>query len=159
MSDQRQQPPLTIRPAVSRRLLLYLLVVHVGALVVLATLPVHWAPRLLLGLLVAASLVYSVWAQVLHRAPWSIVEAVWSDTGWTLTTRGGQTDRARLSSSSYVGVGLVILIFRCGPVRRRSVLLLSDCIDAELLRRVRARLRISGARQARGLTGRADAAL
>ena len=77
MSDQRQQPPLTIRPAASRRLLLYLLIVHVSALVVLAMLPVHWAPRLLLGLLVAASVVYSVWAQVLHRAPWSIVEAVW----------------------------------------------------------------------------------
>lgn len=159
MSDQRQQPPLTIRPAASRRLLLYLLIVHVSALVVLAMLPVHWAPRLLLGLLVAASLVYSVWAQVLHRAPWSIVEAVWSDTGWTLTTRGGRTDQARLSSSSYVGVGLVILNLRCGRLRRGSLVLVSDSVDADQLRRLRARLRISGARPASGLTGRADAAI
>jgi toxin CptA len=159
MSDHRQRPPMAIRPVASRRLLGYVLLVHGSALAVVAVLPAHWAPRLALGLLVMASLVYGVWAQVLRRAPWSVVEAVWNDSGWTLSTRAGRSEQARLLPSSYVGVGLVILNLRCGRFRRRSLVLASDSVDADQLRRLRARLRIAGVRPANGMPGRADAAI
>ena len=158
MTDHRKRPPLTIRPAASRRLLAYLAMVHGSALAVLSAVPMHWGPRLVLAALVAVSLFYSVWARVLNRAPWSIVEAVWSDSGWTLTTRSGRSHQARLLPSSYIGVGLVILNLRCGRFRRCALLLASDAIDADQLRRLRARLRISGTLAANGSKGAPDVA-
>lgn len=114
------------------------------ALLTLLPLPLAWAWKALIALPVIASLAHALWAVVLSRAPWSVVGALWSETGWTLTTASGRVLRATLSPSTYVGVRIVILRFRTGLLRRRSLLLTADNIDPEQLRRLRARLRLAG---------------
>jgi toxin CptA len=157
MGEHQRQAPLTIRPGISRRLLLYVLLTHGVALAVLVPLPLGWITRGLLAALVLLSLGYSLWAHVLLRAPWSVAEAVWSEAGWTITTASGQSYDARLLSSTYVGVGLVILNLRAGLLRRPSVVLTPDSIDPEQLRRLRARLRLSAATAARARPNQAGA--
>ena len=146
MSDHRRRPPLSIRPLVSRRLLLFVGIVHASALAVLLPLPLHWAIKSTILVLILASLGYIVWVRVLMRAPWSVVEATWAETGWRLTTASGQTRDARLSGSTYVGVGLVILNLRSGWARHCSLVLTADNTDPDQLRRLRARLRLVGSK-------------
>lgn len=145
MSDHRHRPPLSIRPARSARLLIYVCIVHASALVVLLPLPPHAAIKSALAVLTLSSLGYVVWARILNRAPWSIIDATWAETGWRLTTAAGRTHDARLCASTYVGVGLVILNLRSSWFRRHSLVLTPDSIDADQLRRLRARLRLVGA--------------
>jgi len=95
-------------------------------------------------LLILLALVWLLWAQVLGRAPWSIREAVWDQQGWRLLLVDGRVRDARLAPSSYVGVSLVILNLRIGRLGRRSLVLTPDRIDADLLRRLRVRLRLEG---------------
>lgn len=132
----------------SRRLLLFVLVGHAAAVFVLLPLPLHWGGKLALCVLILASLGYTLWARILNLAPWSIVETTWTDIGWHLTTAAGRTFDARLCSSTYVGVDLVILNLRVGRLARRSLVLTVDNVDPDRLRRLRARLRLSGSAHA-----------
>lgn len=143
MSNRRHRPPLILRPARSNRLLVFVCVVHASALLTLLPLPLTLAAKSALVLLILASVGYLVWSRILSAAPWSIVEAIWTETGWRLSTVAGQTIEARLCASTYVGVGLVILNLRLGPLRFRSLVFTTDNIDPEQLRRLRARLRLS----------------
>jgi hypothetical protein len=52
--------------------------------------------------------------------------------------------QARLSPSSFVATGLVVLNFRHGRWRACSLVLLPDALDPHLLRRLRVRLRLAG---------------
>ncbi|KAA6183804.1 hypothetical protein F2Q65_14725 [Thiohalocapsa marina] len=149
MSDHRLKPPLRLRLALSRRLLGYVLLVHGMALAVLWLLPPEasslvWPMRLGVGALVLGSLGFSLWCHVLHRAPWSVVEVAHDDEGWVLTRADGGLEQARLLPSTYVGVGLVVLNFRVGRFRRRSVVLTEGAVSSEALRQVRVRLRTGG---------------
>jgi toxin CptA len=143
MSDHHRQPPLTIRPVASMRLLVFVSVIHAAALAVLFPLPLPWWLTLGLAALVVGDLAYVVWARVLGRAPWSIVQATWNDNGWTLITNNGPSQQLRLAASTYVGVDLVIVNLRAGLLRRRSLVLTPDNIDPDQLRRLRARLRLA----------------
>ncbi len=142
MSDHHHQAPLTIRPVVSLRLLAFVIAIHAAAFAVVFPLPMHWGLKLALSTLILGSLAYVVWARILSRAPWSIVQATWSDTGWTVTTADGRTQQLRLAPSTYVGVDLVVVNLAAGMFRRRSLILTPDTIDPEQLRRLRARLRL-----------------
>jgi len=135
---------------VSRRLLLFVGIVHAAALAVLLPLPLPWAIKSTVVMLILVSLGYVTWVRILMRAPWSIVEATWAETGWRLTTASGQTRDARLSGSTYVGVGLVILNLSSGWVRHCSLVLTPDNLDPDQLRQLRARLRLVGAKGADG---------
>jgi toxin CptA len=150
MSDHHHQAPLVIRPVVSRRLLAFMLVIHAAAFAVVLPLPMHWGLKLALSMLILGSLAYVVWARILLRAPWSIVQATWSDTGWTVTTADGRTQQPRLAPSTYVGVDLVVVNLAAGMFRRRSLILTPDTIDPEQLRRLRARLRLGSSRASSG---------
>lgn len=141
MSDHRRQLPLTLRPTLSLRLLVFVLVTHVAALVVVLPLPLHWGLKTALAALMLLSLAYLLWAQILRRAPWSIVQATWTEAGWTVITADGRTRQLRLATSTYIGVDLVVLDFARGLFRRWSLVLTPDNIGPEQLRRVRARLR------------------
>lgn len=124
------------------RLLACMLAIHAVALAVVPPLPMHWGVKLALSTLILGSLAYVVWARILSRAPWSVVQATWSDTGWTVTTANGGTQQLRLAPSTYVGVDLVVVNLVAGLFRRRSLILTPDNIDPEQLRRLRARLRL-----------------
>jgi hypothetical protein len=143
MSGQRSLPPLRIAPRPSRRLLAFVLLTHAAALAVLVPLP---APALWLRLLLAApiglSLAYVVWAQVLRRAPWSVVAVDWNETGWQATFANGRTHEVRLASSTYVGIHLVILHLRVRWYWQPTLLLSADAVPTDDLRRLRVLLRL-----------------
>jgi toxin CptA len=135
---------LEVTPRPSVRLGVYLCAVHGAALAVLPPLPLPAAPRVALALVLIGSLAYSLWAQVLRRVPWSVVGATWGSRGIEARLRSGRSRSMRLSGSSYIGFGLVILNLRDGPLHRRTLVLTADSIDSDVLRRLRVRLRLIG---------------
>jgi toxin CptA len=88
-------------------------------------------------------------------------EAVWRPDGtWTLTLASGRELEARLLTSTFVSPALVLLSFRCHRARRCSLVLFADALESELLRRLRVRLRLSGAGTSRdSARGAADGSL
>ena len=143
MSSHRDRPPLLVEPRFSRRLAAYVVLTHLAAGAAVLALPGAWR---LLVLGVGASLVYQLYASVLRRAPWSIRSALWQPDGiWHITLVSGTELEATLSPSTFVGVPLVVLNLRLGPMRYRALPLFSDALDADQHRRLRQRLRIEGA--------------
>lgn len=145
MSSHRKAPPLLIEPRFSRRLATFVLVTHAAAGVAALALPGAWR---VLVLLVAASLAYQLYVQVLRRAPWSIHSVLWqSDGSWRISLVSGEEQEADLSPSTFVSVPLIVLDLRLGRLRHRALALFSDALDPEQLRRLRQRLRIEGPRR------------
>jgi hypothetical protein len=104
-----------------------------------------WYWRAALAAMVLAGLLYAVVAQVLLLAPWVVREATWRPDGvWILTLVSGEQVEARLQPSSFVSPILILLNFRCRRWRSCSLVLPPDCLDPDLLRRLRARLRLEG---------------
>jgi toxin CptA len=142
VSSHRDRPPLLIEPKRSPRLAAYVVLSHVAAGAAILALPGDW--RLLI-LAVGASLGYLLYVQVLRRAPWSIRSVLWQPDGiWRITLVSGTELEATLSPSTFVGVSLVVLNLRLGPMRYRALPLFSDALDADQHRRLRQRLRIEG---------------
>lgn len=151
MSKREEQPPLRIRPGSSRILALFLLAAHGAALAVVFAIPLDWYWRIWLAAAVLGGLVYSLAARVLFLVPWACREATWrSDGTWILVLVSGGQIEPRLLPSSYVTQRLLVLNFRCGRWRSRSMVLLSDALDSDLLRRLRVRLRLRGAKGGSG---------
>ena len=142
MSSHRDRPPLLIEPRFSRRLAAYVALTHLAAGATVLALPGAWR---LLVLAVGASLVYQLYASVLRRAPWSIRSVLWQPDGiWRITLVSGTELEATLSPSTFVGVSLVVLNLRLGPMRYRALPLFSHALDPDQHRRLRQRLRIEG---------------
>ena len=136
--------PLVLQPRPSVRLGTWVLGSHLAALGTTLALPLDWFWRLGLGVVLLASLGFTLWARVLGRAPWSIHTAVWGDSGWVLLRNDRRVLTARLAPSSFIGLHLVVLNLRCEGLRRATLVLSADAIDADLLRRLRVRLRLTG---------------
>lgn len=149
MTVHRSLPPLRIQPRTSRWLLTVVLLYHAAALAVLLALsvPSGWI-RLGLGVVILLSLAYTLWAQVLRRAPWSVVTVDWNGLGWQATFGNGRSHEVRLAGSTYVGVRLVILHIQVRWFWRPTLLLSADAVPADQLRRLRVLLRL-------GMAGRA----
>ncbi len=136
--------PLVIRPRASRRLLLWLVAVHAAATGCALPLPLPAGGGALLVIAIGLSLGWQLWVRIFALAPWSIRAAVWSERGWVLELGDGRVRSARLGDDTWVGQDLVVLRFR--DRRRSRVLAVSaDAVEADLLRRLRARLRLIGA--------------
>lgn len=143
MTTHRSNPPLHLVPRFSRRLLALVLVSHGAALAAALALPGPWR---LTALAIVSSAGYQLWVHVLRRAPWSIASATWAPDGaWSLQLRSGDEIDAQLSPATFVSLPLVVVNFRVGVWRRFALPLFSDAIDADTLRRLRARLRLEGA--------------
>ncbi len=136
--------PLRLQPGRSPRLTAFLLLVHCLALAVLTavSLPLWAWVGLVLALMV--SLIHGYALHIARGSPWAITRAVWDELGlWRLTLASGQTLEAQLLPDSFVTLPLVVLNFRAGPWwRRRSLVLSSDAMDTELLRKLRVRLKL-----------------
>jgi hypothetical protein len=151
MSRHRELPPLRVRPGVSLRLAAYLSAVHALALAAVLLLPLGGAPRAALAAAVLAGLAAGLAGPVLHRTPWTLREALWQADGtWSLKLASGRTLEGKLLPSTYVGQWLVLLAFRCGRVRTCCLPLLADNLDADVLRRLRVRLRLAAERRSPG---------
>ncbi len=133
---------LIVRPGLSRWLLGFWSLAHLGAILVILVLPIPGFHRLWL---LACVVGYAGWIAVIHiwrRAPWSIMEAIRTREGWELVLATGEPVRARLLHSSFIGQRLMVLEFAVGRWRRLSLPLASDSLDGELMRRLRADLRM-----------------
>jgi len=142
----RQRPPLRVRPRTSRRLAVFLLTIHFAALAVVFALPLNGYLRTGLAASVLVALAYSVGVHILYLVSSAVREATWGSDGvWTLTLASGEQIEARLLPSTYVTGNLLVLNFRRARWWSRSLVLLPDSLDATLLRRLRARVRLAGA--------------
>lgn len=144
MSKHRERPPLTIRPGASRRLAFFLLVVHGAVLAVAFAIPLDWYWRVVLVAVLLSGFLYALGVHFLYLVPWAVREATWGADGtWILTLVSGERVDARLLPSTYVTASLLVLNFRCGRWQYRALVMLPDALDANLLRRLRARLRLA----------------
>lgn len=134
--------PLRIEAGFSRRLAAYLLIVHGAGLAVLPALPLAWYLQLALALGVTVSLT-DAWAVHVRRSASRAVHFAELDSegAWTLYLVDGRKLAARLLASSFVHPALILLNFRTGRFLRRHLVLAADAADADLLRRLRVRLR------------------
>ncbi len=145
MTGSIERPALVIRPGVSRRLALLVLVVHGLTLATVPFLPLALAGRAGLALALLSGCALSLGGAVWHRWPWSLREVVWwPDGAWSLIQGDGRERDGRLLGSTYVSPALVVLNFRCGRWRTASLVLLADNLEPDLLRRLRVRLRLEG---------------
>lgn len=132
---------LFLRPRRSRQLLVYLVLVHLGALVVVVALPMSWVARLILLGLVLAHAGLSLAAHWWRCTSWSILGARVGSDGWRVTRRSGEEEPARLLASTFVGQRLIVLNFALDGWRRLSLPLVGCSLDETLMRRLRVVLR------------------
>lgn len=128
-----------LRP--SLRALQWLLLLHAGAVALsFAAAPPKWA-----ALGIAALLLVSWLRLRRHPAfgygPQALVRlSAGADGRWTIETAAGQRETATLLDSSVVWPTLLVLGFREDNGRTRHRLVVGDELDADALRRLRARL-------------------
>ncbi len=141
MSSQKYVIPLRINPGFSLRLAIFLMLVHLGGILMLLNLPWQWWQIVLMSSVTLISLIYSLGRHVLQTHQRSISEINWTSDGrWLLTTRSGNSFQARLSANSFLHPQLVVLNFIHGRWKRQSVVLFRDALDQESFRRLRVRL-------------------
>ena len=130
------------RPSVRALTLLFVLHVAILALLVLSL-------RAGFALALMACAVAWSWLRlrrhpVFGYGPRALTRLIWhADGRWTIHDAGGARE-AELHGSSIVLPGLMVLNFRIRGVGRRSRALLGDEVEAQALRRLRARLRAGG---------------
>jgi toxin CptA len=133
---------LRISPARSRGLAGFVVGSHLLTLAVPLLLPLSFLAQAALSLLVCFSLWHYWHAHVVGDHGRSIKTAEW-DGGddWVLFTAQGEKSLASLLGSSYVQPWLVVLNFSSERFGRCRLVILPDAMDADLLRRLRVRLR------------------
>lgn len=134
--------PLILEPRASVRLLGFLLVVHGLALGAAIGSDVSWYSCLGIAILIGASWIYHWRRHVSRRHRHSILRIEWLPEGeWVLLLASGRRCGADLLDSSIVLPWLLLLHFRCEGGSRVHAVLPGDALDADLARRLRARLR------------------
>lgn len=144
MSSDSFDATIDLAPRASLRALTLLLLLHgsVGMLLLLAQ-----PPAALMWLGVAA--VALSWLRLRRHAafgfgPRSLTRLTWHAGGdWTLHDAAGKSYDAKLEGNSLVLPGLLVLNFHLADGARRSRALLGDELEPELLKRLRARLKLT----------------
>ncbi len=138
-----------MRLGASRQLTLVLGALHLGAI------PCGFAndlPLAIQGLVALCVLLAGLRCIALHgwrRANRAIVLLVWDRRGqWRLGQRDGRMLDVRLEHGGYAHAKLLVLPFRTQSGQRLRVLIVPDMVDADRLRRLRARLRCEPPRDA-----------
>lgn len=147
MSLNYSEAPIELKPRPSAWLAWILAGFHaLVAIVVLIAVPFKPAAAALV-LLTTLSWFRSHRLHIRHEGRRAVRRLVWqADGSWLLEDTGRQMHAAQLLPSSYLHPRLVLLNFRLEDSgRRRNVLLLTDSLDPECLRRLRVRLRVEAA--------------
>ncbi|MCF6210104.1 MAG: hypothetical protein L3J88_00475 [Gammaproteobacteria bacterium] len=143
MSSPKYATPLVLEPRPSRWLLSLILFSHGGAIAVLLALDEWpWPVRLLLVVVVLASLWFTVGGLGWRRSPTRIQRLIWqTENEWRLELCNGEMLTARLRPSSYMHPWLVVLNLRVeGQWLPCSLVLARDSLDVTTFRRLRVRL-------------------
>ncbi len=142
-------PSLRLTPKRSTLLLSFILIAHLSASAVLLFLPLEFWWQLTILLLITVSLVQAARIHLFRSNAVAINSAEWNSEGeWMLHTANGNELAAQLQVSSYVQPWLIVLNFSISRFQRRSLILLPDAVDPDLLRRLRVRLKLLGAADA-----------
>ena len=116
---------------------IYLLCVHLLALVAVWLLPLDWYLQLLILVLLGFSYRYSRRQQAMRY------QLLWREYGWLV--RSDDTEYgAQLLASSMVTAWLTVLSFRLETGQSLSLLILPDSLSPDQYRRLRVRLKVSG---------------
>ena len=136
--------PPTVRPQSSPQLAVFVAVVHLAGAVAVMLSPIPNPIRLIMGAAIAGSLGYALLVHCWRIAPWAIREARQTPEGdWVIDqVSGAQISSVRLLASGCMGQRLLILNFRTGRfLVTRTLILTTDSVDPDVLRRLRASLK------------------
>jgi toxin CptA len=148
MSSPPFDATIDLAPQPSLRALSYLFWVHTGVLVLALVVLRPGPPMAALAVAVAASWFWTRRHPALGFGKRALTRLTWhAEGGWTLHDAGGAKVEAELSGSSLVHDSLLVLNFRLKDGSRRTRALLGDEVSGELLRRLRARLRMARIRE------------
>jgi toxin CptA len=145
MLSPKYAAPLYLNRYPSHTLVVYLAAIYGGTLALLPWLALPWGLMVFLNIAIFTGFYFSLHNQALLSSPRAIVQITWdSQSVWLLHQRNGIEYVGKLLSGYFVGPRLVVLSFVVGIWwRRKNVVLLSDNVDSEALRRLRVRLRIA----------------
>ena len=141
---------IAIEPHPSRRLGFFVSGIHSVTLLMLILLQLRFGSLPFVWLVIPVLFSwYRSWHRLVSlRDRLALVRVELSPRGeWTLIDRRGKVMPAQLLGSSFVTTWLLTLNFSLGGLRRRSMILLADSADPDLLRRLRVRLRMEGINQ------------
>ncbi|MGD8594008.1 MAG: hypothetical protein PVF82_14345 [Gammaproteobacteria bacterium] len=156
MSSRRFEPPLHIELAPSKRLLILLLLIYIGAALLTVFIQVAWGIKITLLALLLASLTVNLyksgWIDALpwrppHPLRWQFFPLLtWqADNDWQISTRTGEDVLAQLLPTSTCHPSFVALNLQTEQDnwldRYISVVIFADAVDEEVFRQLRVRLR------------------
>ncbi|MDP1681654.1 MAG: hypothetical protein Q8L39_07750 [Burkholderiales bacterium] len=123
----------------SRQLAAGLALEHLAAAGCVAIVPLPFWLKILLSVILAASLIQSLTREAWRMWPSSIVELQCEREGGVLIkTRSGKEFEVRVLGSSFVTSYLTIVLLKPNASRRvRTVLILPDALEPELFRQLR----------------------
>lgn len=150
MSGKKYAAPLRLEPEPSRRLAFIAGLSVFGAILWPFTVPVPPVGRVI-ALLLTAICAYRVYRN--HFGSKRIVLAVWDENGeWRLRLADGTEWETHLAGDSFVTPEAMILNFHSSR-RRFHLVVLADVAHPDILRRLRVRLRLEGAKSANADSG------
>jgi len=131
-------PPLRLHPRRSLRLLVWMGIPALAAILTVAALPLQFWQRSALWLLVGGVLIHELRLHYLRYGPRAVVEAAWSvEKGWSITTANGVTHATALLPGGLSHPALIVLRFEAGGWRCYGLVLPADSLDRETARRLR----------------------
>jgi hypothetical protein len=123
-----------------------LIVPHVSALIVLPWLTIPFSVIILLAGIIVTSLYQALMTHVLFRSEKSITALIWDMSGGLkVTDRERNVCEALIKDDLFVHPYLIILNLQLVEGGNRTLVLLPDSAEGELLRRLRVRLLLDGA--------------
>lgn len=126
----------------SRRLAWLLGAAHLGALLLLATLPVAWWAAAVAAVLLVMSAVLTISRHALRRGELAATALEFTDREQLKVRTGdGAWHGGRLLGTSTVGPGLAVLNIRLDERGTRHVVIIGDGVEADDFRRLRVWLR------------------
>lgn len=141
MSSSSFESTVDLTPRPSIRALRWLLWLHILPIAATAFAMQPGLPMLAVDAAFGLSWIWLRRHPVFGFGPRALVRLVWHAEGqWTLTENSGRRYEAELLADSYVHPRLLLLNFRTEAGQRRTRALLGDELEAEQLRRLRARL-------------------
>lgn len=147
MSYNTYNAPLTLKPCFSLQLTAFVVGLHVSAIFfVLLFFPASLFYKLCLVAIISLSAIYAYRLHIQKRLNGSIKQVKLSiDNQWSLVfAKRKNKVTARLLPSSMINRHLVILNFKLSSGVNHSVIMPNDAIDAALMRKMRARIRVMG---------------
>lgn len=143
MSSNSFESTIDLAPRPSMRALKLLFCLHVAPLAVLPFAMQPGVPMMVLVGLFGLSWLWLRRHPVFGFGPKALTRLTWhAEGGWTLHDGAGKTFEAELLGSSFVHAALLVLNFRLKTGGAGTRVLMGDEADAELMRRLRARLSV-----------------